>query len=128
MTLAKYFRYQLKRSMLMLPLVFFTRARIWAQSASATTLSASATTAPWPADITLTATVTTGGSRVSPGLVKFCKASAASCQGPAVLAQAQLTSSGKASATLALGIGSHSIKLCLSERRQSHQARPAHKP
>jgi hypothetical protein len=52
MTLAKYFRYQLKRTMLMLPLVFFTCARIWAQSASTTTMSASATTATWPTDIT----------------------------------------------------------------------------
>jgi hypothetical protein len=110
MTLAKYFRYQLKRSMLILPLVFFSYARIWAQSASTTTLTPSTTTAAWPSAITLTATVQSGGISVSPGLVKFCNASATSCQGPALLAQAQLTTSGKATAALALGFGAHSIK------------------
>lgn len=110
MTLARYFRYQLKRSLLMLPFVFLAFSRIWAQSASTTTLTASATTVAWPAAITLTATVQSGGVSVSPGLVKFCNASAASCQGSALLAQAQLTSNGKASTTVALGFGPHSIE------------------
>jgi FG-GAP-like repeat len=53
------------------------------------------------------------GLSVSPGLVKFCNATATSCQGQALLAQAQLTSTGKASAKVTLGIGTHSINAVL---------------
>src|ERR1700761_9542898 len=44
--------------------------------------------------VTLTATVTSGGTPVTPGQVKFCNASAAHCEDAALLATAQLTSSG----------------------------------
>jgi len=60
--------------------------------------------------VTLTATVTGGGSPVSPGTVNFCDASAAYCQGPAVLGTAQLIANGTASIKLISGIGAHSIK------------------
>jgi hypothetical protein len=60
--------------------------------------------------VTLTASVTSGGTAVSPGLVVFCNALAAPCNDLAVLGQAQLTGAGVATLRLRLGIGSHSIK------------------
>jgi hypothetical protein len=58
--------------------------------------------------VTLTATVTSGGTAVSPGQVKFCDATASHCAGLAVVGTAQLTSTGTAVLRFAPGSGSHS--------------------
>jgi hypothetical protein len=79
--------------------------------ATATTLTASATSVPAKTPITLTAKVTTGGQPVSAGQVEWCDATAKFCEGSAVLAQAQLVgNTGAASIKLILAPGSHSIK------------------
>jgi hypothetical protein len=59
--------------------------------------------------LTLTATVTAGGTPVGVGLVTFCDASAAHCEDAAVLGTAALTTSGIATARLRLGAGTTSI-------------------
>ena len=110
MPLAKRVRVQRMQSWFLLAVFLLATAQIWAQSSSTTTLAASATSLAWPTPVTLTAAVSAAGKAVSPGLIKFCNASAASCQGTALLGQAQLGSSGTASIKLVPAIGSHSIK------------------
>jgi len=78
-------------------------------TATKTSLSASSNAIIYRQQVTLTATVTAGGSLVSLGTVSFCDATATYCAGAALLGTAQLTASGTASVTLALGIGVHSI-------------------
>jgi hypothetical protein len=93
------------------PILFLlASAQIWAQSSTTTTLSVSAASVTWHAPVTLTATVKADANPVTPGLVKFCNASMASCQGPGLLGQAQLQSNGTAVLKLALAIGTHSVK------------------
>ena len=75
-----------------------------------TTLALSSSSVASGSPVTLTATVTAGGSPVSPGMVTFCNAAATYCEAPAVLGTAQLTPNGTASIKLFLGIGTHSIK------------------
>ncbi len=58
--------------------------------------------------VTLTATVTSDGTAVSPGLVRFCDATAPHCAGSAIVGTAQLTSTGTAVLRFAPGSGSHS--------------------
>jgi hypothetical protein len=60
--------------------------------------------------LTLTASVSTSGHPVSPGLIRFCKAEATHCEDLNILGQAQLTASGSASFNLILPIGAHRIR------------------
>jgi FG-GAP-like repeat/Bacterial Ig-like domain (group 3) len=110
MPLAYHIRIQIRRLWLFLPIFLAVTAKIWAQSPTTTMLQSSATTAAWPVAFTLTASVTSSGAAVTPGLVKFCNASVTSCQGPALLGQSQLAANGKATAKLLLAIGTHSVK------------------
>ncbi len=86
-----------------------------AQAPTATTLavtfSGSQITAVDPDSvITLTATVTSGGTPVTPGQVNFCDASVSWCTDVHLLGMAQLTVSGTASFKFVPGIGVHQIK------------------
>ena len=60
--------------------------------------------------VTLTATVVSGSTPVNPGQIRFCDASAKYCEDSALLATAQLTSSGIATYKFRPGIGSHSYQ------------------
>jgi MBG domain (YGX type)/Bacterial Ig-like domain (group 3)/FG-GAP-like repeat len=61
--------------------------------------------------VALTATVTAAGAAVTPGTVVFCDTTVnTTCNGLAILGNAQLTSSGSATTVLRLGIGSHSLQ------------------
>jgi len=84
-----------------------------AQTATTTTLAVSPSSSPGSplppqTMVTLTATVETAGTAVSPGLVTFCDATATNCTGLAVLGTAQLTSEGAAVLRFFPGSGSHS--------------------
>ncbi len=86
-----------------------------AQSATNTTLAVTsggspATSISSGSVVTLTASVKTGASPVTVGLVDFCDASATYCTDIHVLGTAQLTSAGTAVFKLRSGIGSHSYK------------------
>ncbi len=77
-----------------------------------TKLTISATSVPYKTPVTLTATVTSGGSAVTAGLVLFCEATATYCENNSALGIAQLTFPG-ATASVKLGsgpIGNHSYK------------------
>ncbi|WP_446742445.1 beta strand repeat-containing protein [Silvibacterium acidisoli] len=87
----------------------------WAASATSTTLAVTSAGNPVSSVatgsvVTLTATVVSGGTPVTPGLVKFCNASAPSCVDGAILATAQLNASGTASYKLRPGIGNRSYR------------------
>lgn len=56
------------------------------------------------------ASVTSGGSPVSPGLVLFCNADAQYCEDFNILGQAQLTKNGSASVNLILPIGPYNVR------------------
>jgi hypothetical protein len=60
------------------------------------------------AAVKLTATVLWGTTPVTPGLVKFCDASASYCEDFHLLGTAQLTSAGRATAVIRPTPGSHS--------------------
>ncbi len=60
--------------------------------------------------VTLTATVTAGGTAVTPGQVNFCDASATYCTDIHIVGTAQLTSAGTAAMKFYPGVGSHSYK------------------
>ena len=60
--------------------------------------------------ITLTATVMSGLTPVTPGLVEFCDATASHCTDIHLYGSAQLTSSGTATIKLRPGTGSYSYK------------------
>ncbi|MBS1801213.1 MAG: Ig-like domain repeat protein [Acidobacteria bacterium] len=82
-------------------------------ASTTTTLAISSTSVPYKTPITLTATVTSGGSPVTAGLVMFCDASATYCENnSALLAKVQLTAS-SATAVVKIGsgaLGTHSYK------------------
>ena len=83
-----------------------------APAATKTTLAISATSVPYKTPITLTATVTSGGSPVTAGIVLFCEATAIFCENNSALGVAQLTFPA-ATASVKLGsgpIGNHSYK------------------
>src|SRR5258705_5675844 len=87
----------------------FSATEAFATTATTTTLAISSTSVPYKTPITLTATVTVGGSPVSSGLVLFCDATAPYCENnSALLAQVQLTS---ATATAVVKIGSGPLSL-----------------
>jgi len=60
--------------------------------------------------VTLTATVVSGTTPVNPGQVKFCVATAKYCEDSALLATAQLTTSGIATYKFRPDVGSHSYQ------------------
>ncbi len=74
---------------------------------SATKLLLSSATAAAGASVTLTATVTAGGTWVTAGIVKFCDAAAARCQDSALLGTSSLNAKGAAVLLLRPGIGQH---------------------
>jgi trimeric autotransporter adhesin len=65
--------------------------------------------------VTLTATVTVGGTPTTPGQVNFCDATAKYCTDIHLLGTAQLTANGTATLKLRPGVGSHSYKAVLAE-------------
>lgn len=84
--------------------------------ATTTTLATASSTVTSGVAVTLKATVSVahGAVPVSPGLVLFCDAGAAFCEGPSLLGTAQLTSTGTATWKQVLGIGNHSVKAVFS--------------
>lgn len=60
--------------------------------------------------VLLSATVTSGSSAVTRGLVKFCDASTSRCAGASALGSAQLDAHGVAAIRVRLGPGKHSLK------------------
>src|SRR5215469_7684095 len=89
--------------------VLMAAAMAYAAPATTTTaLSISSTTVPYRTPIILTATVTSGGSPVSTGLVMFCAENATNCETNSSLATVQLTSS---TATAVVKIGSGPLGL-----------------
>jgi hypothetical protein len=60
--------------------------------------------------VTLTATVTGGGTAVTPGQVNFCDATAKYCTDIHILGTAQLTGNGTATLKFRPGVGGHSYK------------------
>ena len=77
--------------------------------ATTTTLSLSSAQVTAGTAVTLTATVTAGGSPMARGRVVFCDANAARCADSAIFGQAQLTAAGTATIRLTLGAGTYSI-------------------
>jgi YVTN family beta-propeller protein len=87
-------------------------SQVVTQAAVMTTLAVSPSTSPLPAKtvVTLTATVLAGTTPVHPGLVTFCDAAtAAQCNGLAVVGTAQLTNAGTAMMKFIPGSGSHNF-------------------
>jgi hypothetical protein len=88
----------------------------WAASVATTTTLAitsggnAVTTVNSGSVVTLTATVTAGGTPVTVGQVDFCDAAATHCTDVHLLSTAQLTKSGTASMKFKPGVGSHSYK------------------
>ena len=74
------------------------------------TLALSASTLTHGGALTLTATVSSGGSAVTPGSVTFCDTSYSACLNQAIAGKAQLTSLGVASIKIVPAIGSHTYK------------------
>jgi uncharacterized membrane protein len=70
----------------------------------------STTSTAWGTVVTLTGSVTSGGSPVTSGLVNFCDSAASYCGDIHLLGSAQLTSNGTASIKLLPLPGSHSYK------------------
>ena len=102
-----------RASLLLLSLCLLGPARMSAATPSPTTTVLTISPASSVAvgtTVTLTASVSSGGKPVSPGLVLFCNAAAAHCEDVNILGQAQLTSAGAATTKLRLAVGSHSVK------------------
>jgi hypothetical protein len=89
-----------------------TSAAFAAPASTQITLAISATSVPYQTPIILTATVTSGGSPITAGMVLFCEATAAFCENNSALGFAQLTFPGStASVKIGSGpIGNHSYK------------------
>ena len=87
----------------------------FAQTATTTTLAvtsggSAATSIASGTVVTLTATVTAGSTPVTPGLVKFCDATATYCEDSHLLGTAQLISAGTATFKFEPANGNHSYK------------------
>jgi hypothetical protein len=82
---------------------------------SVTSGGKAATTVATGSVVTLTATVTAGGTPVTPGQVNFCDATARFCTDIHLLGTAQLTANGTATLKFRPGVGSHSYKAVLAE-------------
>ncbi|MGH9596517.1 MAG: Ig-like domain-containing protein, partial [Edaphobacter sp.] len=88
-----------------------------APAATQINLAISATSIPYQTPITLTATVTSGGTPITAGVVLFCNATATFCENNSALGIAQLTVPG-ATASVKIGsgpIGNHSYKAVFRE-------------
>jgi len=84
---------------------------VWASSSTTTSFSVSSNSVSAGTPVVFTASVSYQGSTpVAGGEVEFCDASAMYCEGTALLGTATLTTAGKASASLRLGIGNYSVK------------------
>src|SRR5882757_5270713 len=93
------------KTSLVLAIVTATVSSAFAAPASTqTTLAISATSVPYQTPIILTATVTSGGSSVTAGMVLFCEATATSCENNSALGIAQLTFPGS-TASVKIGSG-----------------------
>src|SRR5271156_1307695 len=96
-------------------------SQVWASGQPATTALAvtsggsTVTTVTAGSVVTLTATVTAGGTPTTPGQVNFCDATAKYCTDIHLLGTAQLTANGTATLKLRPGVGSHSYKAVLAE-------------
>ncbi len=104
--------YRSKAVLVLAILMTMVSAAFAAPASTKTTLAISATSVPYQTPIILTATVTSGGSPVSAGIVLFCEATAIFCENNSALGVAQLTFPG-ATASVKLGsgpIGNHSYK------------------
>jgi Bacterial Ig-like domain (group 3)/FG-GAP-like repeat len=111
-TLGKFGEYCAKAFFVFAIVSMLCSAAFAAPATTKTTLAISATSVPYQTPIILTATVTSGGSPVSAGLVLFCEATATFCENNSALGVAQLTFPG-ATASLKIGsgpIGNHSYK------------------
>src|SRR6266436_8946989 len=101
------------RTLLVLAMMTAISSAAFAAPASTqTTLAISATAVPYQTPIILTATVTSGGSPITAGMVLFCEATATFCENNSALGVAQLTFPGSA-ASVKIGsgpIGNHSYK------------------
>jgi Legume lectin domain/Bacterial Ig-like domain (group 3)/FG-GAP-like repeat len=80
------------------------------QAATSTTLQVTPACLQSGCVTTLTATVTSGGTPVHPGLVVFCDKGPADCQNEAPIGRAQLTSNGTAIIRLGLSAGPHTLR------------------
>jgi hypothetical protein len=69
-----------------------------------------ATSVPRTSKVNLTATVTSGGAPVSPGIVAFCDAAYASCVGQGLIGTAQTNAQGVATLPMRFGAGTHQVE------------------
>lgn len=90
--------------------LFYTVSSVTSTSLAITSAGSVVTSVAAGTAITLTATVFSGSSPVTPGLVAFCEATAPRCTDIHRLGTAQLTSSGAATLRFTPAIGSHSYK------------------
>jgi hypothetical protein len=84
---------------------------VWATSSTTTSLAVSSNSVAAGSPVTFTAAVAyQGNTPLVGGQVQFCDTSATSCVGDALLGTAQTNTSGKASFSSRLGIGSYNIE------------------
>jgi hypothetical protein len=93
-----------------LPITIRSPSASTATALAITAAGSSVTTTTWGTLVTLTASVTSGGSPVTSGLVNFCDSAASYCGDIHLLGSAQLNSNGAASINLLPLLGSHSYK------------------
>jgi hypothetical protein len=109
-------KFRAKTFLVLAMLTTIGSAAFAAPASTKTVLTISSTSVPYQTPIILTATVTSGGSPVTAGLILFCDATAIFCENNSALGVAQLTSataSAPATASLKVGsgpIGNHSYK------------------
>ena len=105
-----------RASLILLGLAFILSAGPagWAQSSpaspTAATLNASSNNVPAGTAVTLTASVVSGATPVTAGLVVFCNTSAAYCEDSAIVGSAWLTKSGTATIHKVFGLGTHNVQ------------------
>jgi CSLREA domain-containing protein len=96
--------------------VLLSLPQAWATAAATTTMltvtsaGSDVTSVSAGTVVTLTATVVSGSTPVTPGQVRFCDATAAHCEDSALLATAQLTAAGTATYKFRPGGGSHTYQ------------------
>ena len=101
---------------------------LWGQPAATNTTLAltsggsSASTVAYGSVVTLTATVLTGSTAVTPGQVNFCDATAKACTDIHLLGSAQLTTSGTATLKFVPGPGDHSYKAVFVENGHGQES------
>jgi subtilase family serine protease len=93
-----------------LPITIRSPATSSTTALAITAAGSSVTTTAWGTLVTLTASVTSGGSPITSGLVNFCDSAASYCGDIHLLGSAQLNSNGAASMNLLPLLGSHSYK------------------